>query len=67
MNVTGDAFALTLYKPKPYALQNQIPGQRNFNYRLSRARGTVENAFGQMSQCGCPTSLLLFTTEYIKY
>lgn len=48
--VADDAFALKTYLLKPYALRNLIPDQRTFNYRLSRARRTVENAFGQLSQ-----------------
>lgn len=48
--VADDAFALKPYILKPYAQRNQTPEQRIFNYRLSRARRTVENAFGQMSQ-----------------
>ena len=31
---------------KPYASRNQTKEQRIFNYRLSRACRTVENAFG---------------------
>ena len=48
--VADDAFALKSYLLKPYALRNQTAEQRIFNYRLSRARRTVENAFGQLSQ-----------------
>ena len=48
--VADDAFALKPYLMKPYAMRNLTPTQRVFNYRLSRARRVVENAFGQLSQ-----------------
>jgi len=48
--VADDAFALKPYLLKPYALRNQTADKRTFNYRLSRAGQTVENAFGQLSQ-----------------
>jgi len=48
--VGDDAFALKPYLLKPYALRNLTEQQRIFNYRLSRARRTAENAFGQLSQ-----------------
>jgi len=48
--VADDAFALKPYILKPYAQRNQTPEQRIFNYRLSRARRSAENAFGQLSQ-----------------
>ena len=48
--VADDAFSLKPYIRKPYPSRNQPPAQRIYNYRLSRARRTVENAFGQLSQ-----------------
>lgn len=46
--VADDAFPLTNYmmKPFPNRLQKGTP-ERAFNYRLSRARRIVENAFGR--------------------
>ena len=48
--VADDAFALKPYLQKPYSVRNLTKEQRIFNYRLSRTRRTVENAFGQLSQ-----------------
>jgi len=48
--VADDAFPLKEYLLKPYPIRNSSPENRVFNYRLSRARRTVENAFGQLSQ-----------------
>jgi len=47
--VADDAFPLTPCIMKPYAHRGQNQQQRIFNYRLSRARRTVENAFGILS------------------
>jgi len=44
--VADDAFALKSYIMKPYAVRGLTKAQRVFNYRLSRARRVVENAFG---------------------
>lgn len=47
--VGDDAFPLKPYMMKPYHERNQTPKHRIFNYRLSRARRTSENAFGILS------------------
>lgn len=44
--VGDDAFPLTTYLMKPYGQQNGSRKERIFDYRLSRARRIVENAFG---------------------
>ena len=44
--VADDAFPLKQYLMKPYSQQGLTPEKRVFNYRLSRARRVVENAFG---------------------
>lgn len=44
--VADDAFALTEYMMKPYSKRYLNNKEKIFNYRLSRARRTIENAFG---------------------
>ena len=46
MVLADDAFPLSKSLMKPYPFRNLDVGERIFNYRLSRARRTVENAFG---------------------
>ncbi|XP_077277495.1 uncharacterized protein LOC143905778 [Temnothorax americanus] len=47
--VADDAFKLSKRIMKPYSSKNLMYKQRIFNYRLSRARRTVESAFGIFS------------------
>lgn len=44
--VADDAFPLKPYIMKPYNFRGQNKQQNIFSYRLSRARRTVESAFG---------------------
>ncbi|XP_036336873.1 uncharacterized protein LOC118746982 [Rhagoletis pomonella] len=44
--VADDAFPLKNFIMKPYSFRQHSIDQRVFNYRLSRARRVVENAFG---------------------
>jgi hypothetical protein len=47
--VADDAFAIKPNIMKPYPFRNQPGPNRVFNYRLSRARRVVENAFGHIA------------------
>ena len=44
--IGDDAFALKSWMMKPYSKTEMTVSERIFNYRLSRARRIVENAFG---------------------
>lgn len=47
--IVGDsAFPLRTWLMKPYTYAVLTPQQRNFNYRLSRARMVTEGAYGQL-------------------
>ena len=48
--IVGDnAFPMRKFLQKPYGVRNPTRRERNFNYRLSRARRVVENAFGMLA------------------
>ena len=52
--ISDDAFALKTWLMKPHSSRDLTWVQRVFNYRLSRARRIVENAFGILAQrFGC--------------
>ena len=47
--VADDAFPLQYHSMKPFLHQEQTRDERIFSYRLSRARRTVESAFGMLA------------------
>jgi DDE superfamily endonuclease len=67
--VADDAFALKTYIMKPYASRGLTGDQRVYNYRLSRARRVVENAFGILSSrfrvFGRPISLAPEKVQFV--
>ena len=59
--IGDDAFALKTSMQKPYTLRGLNREERTFNYRLSRARRVVENAFGILAN---RFQVLLSTMEH---
>lgn len=66
--IADDAFPLSSRIMKPYGTCNDFTNdQRIFNYRLSRARRTVENAFGILTmRWGCLRSEFLCGPDKVK-
>jgi hypothetical protein len=62
--IGDDAFALRTYMLKPFAHCFLTHEERIFNYRLSRARRVVENAFGILAnRFRCLLTTLAITPE----
>lgn len=62
--VGDDAFALRTFMMKPHSKRNLTRPERIFNYRLSRARRIVENAFGILAnRFGCLLNTMKLVPE----
>lgn len=65
--IGDDAFPLRKWMMKPFASRNLTDEERIFNYRLSRARRVVENAFGILAnRFRCLLSTLQQKPETVK-
>lgn len=62
--IGDDAFALRSFMMKPYCKRDLTKEENVFNYRLSRARRIVENAFGILAnRFGCLMTTLTVTPD----
>ena len=64
--IGDDAFPLRNDIMKPFPFRQLVHEQHIFNYRLSRARRTVENAFGIMANRFRPGLKVEFLPRQIK-
>ena len=63
LNIIGDsAYPLNIWLMKPFINNCSLSiEQKYFNYRLSRARTIVENAFGRLNHFACAVKYIAVT------